>query len=165
VSRIAVVPIALEHAAGIHACIDAVAREKRYLAQTFAKPRADFDAFVQESVAQDLVQFVALDGDRVVGWADIFAAWADAVKHCGSLGMGLLAAYRGQGIGERLLRACLVKAQAKGMTRIELQVRADNGRAIRLYERMGFEREGMLRRAMRFDGAYYDALQMSLLIA
>jgi RimJ/RimL family protein N-acetyltransferase len=41
------------------------------------------------------------------------------------------------------------------MTRIELQVRADNGRAIRLYERMGVEREGTLRRAMRFDGAYY----------
>jgi putative acetyltransferase len=163
VNSIAVAPIALEHAAGIHACIDEVAREKRYLAQTFAKPRADFDAFVRESVTHDMVQFIALDGDRVVGWADIFPAWADAVRHCGSLGMGLLASYRGQGIGERLLRACLVKAQAKGMTRIELQVRADNERAIRLYERLGFEREGTLRRAMCFDGTYYDALQMSLL--
>jgi RimJ/RimL family protein N-acetyltransferase len=165
VSTVEVVPIALEHAAGIHACIDAVAKERRYLAQTFAKPRADFDAFVRDSVTHDLVQFIALDGNRVVGWADIFPAWADAVKHCGSLGMGLLEPYRGQGLGERLLQACLVKAQAKGMTRIELQVRSDNERAIRLYERMGFAREGTLRRAMRFDGAYYDALQMSLLTA
>jgi putative acetyltransferase len=161
---IAIVAIAIEHAAGIHACIDAVAREKRYLAQTFAKPRSDFDAFVRDSVTHDLVQFIALDGDRVVGWADIFAAWADAVKHCGSLGMGVLAAYRRQGIGERLLQACLAKARTQGMTRIELEARADNAGAIRLYERVGFEHEAIKRNAMRFDGVYYDAVQISLLL-
>lgn len=160
---IAIAPIAIEHAAGLHACIDAVAREKRFLASTFAKPRADFDAFVRDSVTQDLVQFVALDGDRVVGWADIFAGWADAVMHRGSLGMGVLASHRGQGIGEQLLRACLSKAQARGMTRIELEARADNAKAIALYERVGFTHEAVKRNAMRFDGVYYDAVQMSLL--
>jgi ribosomal protein S18 acetylase RimI-like enzyme len=159
-----IVPIALEHAAGIHACIDAVAREKRYLAQTFAKPRADFDAFVRDSVANDLVQFIALDGDRVVAWADIFPAWADAVKHCGSLGMGVLPDYRKRGIGERLLRACLAKAEVQGITRVELEARADNANAIRLYERVGFVHEAVKRNAMRFDGVYYDAVQMSLLL-
>lgn len=164
-SKVAIVPIAIEHAAGIHACIDAVAREKRYLAQTSAKPRTDFDAFVRGSVANDLVQFVALDGAAVVGWADIFPAWADAVKHVGSLGMGLRQAYRGQGIGEQLLRACLLKAKAKGMTRVELEARADNERAIKLYERVGFEHEAIKRNAMRFDGVYYDSVQMSILLA
>jgi RimJ/RimL family protein N-acetyltransferase len=162
---VVVVPIRLEHASGLHDCIDGVAKERRYLAQTFAKPRADFDAFVRDSVSNDLVQFVALDGSRVVGWADIFQAWPDAVQHCGSLGMGVTATHRGQGIGERLIRVCIDKAKTKGMTRIELQVRSDNERAIRLYERVGFSREGTLRRAMRFDGVYYDALQMSLLTA
>jgi RimJ/RimL family protein N-acetyltransferase len=164
-SKVAVVPIAIEHAAGIHACIDAVAREKRYLAQTSAKPRADFDAFVRDSVTNDLVQFIALDGEIVVGWADIFPAWADAVKHVGSLGMGLLETYRGQGIGEHLLRACLLKAKAKGITRVELEARADNQRAIKLYERFGFEHETIKRNAMRFDGVYYDSVQMSILLA
>ena len=154
---VAIVPIAREQSADLHACIDAVAREKRYLAQTFAKPRTDFDAFVRDSVANDMIQYVALDGDRVVGWADIFAGWADAVRHCGGL--------RGQGIGERLLRACLAKAQAKGITRVELEARADNGRAIRLYQRLGFTHEARKRNAMRFDGVYYDAVQMSILLA
>jgi ribosomal protein S18 acetylase RimI-like enzyme len=164
-SQVAVAPIAIEHAAGLHACIDAVAREKRYLAQTSAKPRADFDAFVRDSVTHDLVQFVALDGNTVVGWADVFPAWADAVKHCGSLGMGVLAAYRGQGIGGHLLRACLSKAKAKGITRVELEARADNQRAIELYERTGFQHEAVKRNAMRFDGVYYDSVQMSILLA
>ncbi len=162
---IEITPIALTHAAGFHACLDAVAKEKRYLAQTQALPLDRIEGFVRNSVANDAVQFVALDADTVVGWADIFPAWADAVKHCGSLGMGVLAAYRGQGVGERLLRACLVKAPTQGMTRIELEARADNTRAIALYERVGFRHEAVKRNAMRFDGVYYDAAQMSILLA
>ena len=162
---IEITPIALTHAAGFHACLDAVAKEKRYLAQTQALPLDRIEGFVRNSVANDAVQFVALDADTVVGWADIFPAWADAVKHCGSLGMGVLAAYRGQGIGERLLRACLVKAPTQGITRIELEARADNTRAIALYERVGFRHEAVKRNAMRFDGVYYDAAQMSILLA
>jgi ribosomal protein S18 acetylase RimI-like enzyme len=159
-----IAPIAPEHAAGFHACLDAVAKEKRYLAATQALPLERVEGFVRDSVANDAVQFVALDGATIIGWADIFPAWADAVQHCGTLGMGVAAAYRGQGIGERLLRACLAKAPSKGITRITLEVRSDNQRAIKLYERIGFQHEALERNAMRFDGVYYDALQMSLLL-
>ena len=160
-----IAPIALEHAAGFHAGLDAVAKEKRYLAQTHVLPLERIEGFVRDSVANDAVQFVVLDGSTVVGWADVFPAWADAVKHCGSLGMGVLAPYRGQGIGGRLLRACLIKALTKGITRVELEARADNTRAIALYERAGFRHEAVKRNAMRFDGVYYDAVQMSILLA
>jgi putative acetyltransferase len=159
---ITIAPISLAHAAGFHACLDAVAREKRYLAQIEAPPLERIEAFVRDSVAADAVQFVALDGDLVVGWADIFPAWAHAVAHTGTLGMGLLAAWRGQGLGRPLLQACIDKARAQGITRITLQARADNAAAIRLYERLGFVHEARLRHAMRFDGVYFDALQMSL---
>jgi ribosomal protein S18 acetylase RimI-like enzyme len=160
-----VVPIALEHAGGFHACLDAVARERRYLAQMQAPPLDKVEGFVRESVAGDAVQFVALDAaGTVVGWADIFGHWADALKHCGALGMGVRADHRGRGLGERLLRACLEKAPRKGLTRVTLEVRADNERAIRLYERAGFALEARKRHALRFDGVYYDALQMSLLL-
>jgi ribosomal protein S18 acetylase RimI-like enzyme len=162
---IAIVPIALEHAAGFHACLDAVARERRFLAQLQAPPIEKVEGFVRDSVAGDAVQFVALDeAGAVVGWADIFGHWAEAVQHCGTLGMGVRADHRGRGLGERLLRACLDKAPRKGLTRVTLEVRADNERAIRLYERVGFVLETRKRHALRFDGVYYDALQMSLLL-
>lgn len=77
--------------------------------------------------------------------------------------MGLLPAYRGQGIGKKLLSACLAKAKSNGVTRVELATRADNQRAIKLYERMGFRREAVKRHGMRFDGVYYDTIQMSLI--
>ncbi len=157
-------PIALSNAASFRSCLDAVARERRYLAQVEALPLERIESFVRESVANDAVQFVALDGDRVVGWADIFPEWPYAIAHCGSLGMGVLPDYRHRGLGEALLRACIVKAKVKGITRIELAARADNVPAVRLYEKLGFIHEAVKRNGMRFDGVYFDTLQMSLLL-
>ncbi|MBI4769149.1 MAG: GNAT family N-acetyltransferase [Chloroflexi bacterium] len=44
-------------------------------------------------------------------------------------------AYRRQGLGERLLRACEVLLD---VPRVRLSVRAGNAPAIRLYERLGY---------------------------
>ncbi len=119
--------------------------------------------FVRESVDQGAAQFVAVNGSIVVGWADVFPSRADAVANCGTLGMGVLAEYRGRGIGMALLAACLAKASANGVSRVVLEVRADNSNAINLYEKAGFAVEARMRNAMRFDGVYYEALQMSLI--
>lgn len=154
-------PIAESHALSFRECLDVVARERQFLALYEAPSPAAVLAFVQENLANDVAQFVALDGLRVVGWADIVPGWAHAIAHCGTLGMGVLPDYRGRGIGESLLRACLAKARTRGITRVELAARADNARAIRLYERLGFVREGVKRGAMRYDGVDHDCLMMA----
>jgi putative acetyltransferase len=77
--------------------------------------------------------------------------------------MGVAASHRGIGVGAALLRATLDGAFARGLTRIELVVRADNEPAIGLYRRHGFELEGQLRRYIVVDGTAYDALQMARL--
>ena len=158
-----IVAVEEKYAAAYRECLDSVAREQKYLAQIEALPLERIQEFVKASVATDAVQFFAIEGERVIGWADVFPAWAHAVSHCGSLGMGVLAEYRGHGIGTRLLRACIEKAWTKGITRIELEVRADNTKAIALYEQLGFKHEALKRNAMRFGGTYFDAVQMSLL--
>jgi ribosomal protein S18 acetylase RimI-like enzyme len=162
--EVKVVPISAAHADSFRECLDTVAREKRYIAMTEAPPLGSVTAFVLGNVQSDAPQFVALDGERVVGWADVAPLFAQAVSHCGRLGMGVLPGYRGRGIGARLLEACLAKARAKGITRVELDARADNKAALRLYERAGFRREALKRNAMRFDGVYHDAVQMSLIL-
>lgn len=159
--RIAIERIAEHHAPGFRACLDAVAREQRYLAQTEAPPLERVQAFVHEGLEKGASQFVALDGDRVVGWCDVFADWQPTIRHRGTLGMGVLAGWRGRGLGARLLAATLDDAHGKGLTRVELEVRVDNAAAIRLYEKTGFELEGRKRQAMRFDGIYFETLLMA----
>lgn len=150
-------------AEAFHACLDAVARERRYLAQTEAPPIERVRQFVAESAAQDAAQYVAVVGEQVVGWCDVFAHWADALRHVGTLGMGVLPAYRGQGLGRRLLRRTLEHALHRGIFRVALEARADNERAIRLYESVGFRHEGLAPCALRFDGVFYPAVKMALL--
>jgi putative acetyltransferase len=161
---VAISPIAASNAKSFHSCLDTVARERRYLGSTEAPPIEKIEVFVGESIATDAVQFVALDGAQVVGWADILTPWQDTLSHRGTLGMGVLPEYRRQGIGEALLRACIEKAKSKDITRVELETRADNLPSIRLYEKIGFVQEAVKRNAMKFDGVYFDTLQMSLLL-
>jgi ribosomal protein S18 acetylase RimI-like enzyme len=84
------------------------------------------------------------------------------MAHGGVLGVGVLQDYRGQGIGTALIRAAIDMARATGLTRIELTVREQNARAIELYERLGFVREGVKRNAVRVDGDYENLICMGL---
>lgn len=158
-----VLPIGAEHVASFRRALDEVARERRYLALLEAPPLEQMAAFVGENISKGVAQFVALAGAEVVGWADIVPAWAHGVAHRGSLGMGVLPQFRGQGIGRQLLQACIAKAWANGLTRIELEVRADNHHAVRLYEGLGFRREGLKRRGLCIEGEHHDTLTMALL--
>ena len=52
--------------------------------------------------------------------------------------MGLLPAFRRQGIGKRLIQRALAAARDFGLRRVELTVRENNANAIALYRRVGF---------------------------
>ena len=158
-----IVPIAEEHIGSFRAVVDSVAREKRFLLFLEAPSLENCTAFVTENLRKGHAQFVALAGEQLVGWCDIIPIPRHAAAHVGVVGLGVLKDFRGQGIGPALLRAALEKARAKGLTRIELDVREDNRPAIALYERLGFEREGRKRNAVRVDGKYTDVIAMALL--
>lgn len=151
------------HFAGLHAALDAVAREKRFLAFTQAPPLEQSFDFYRSIIANDGCQLVALIDGQVVGWCDVLPNHGQARSHVGTLGIGLVPSARHLGIGAKLMRATIAMAWAKGMTRIELTVRVDNRNAKALYERLGFEDEGLQRRAFRVDGEYVDSHSMALL--
>jgi len=76
--------------------------------------------------------------------------------------MGVHDDYQGRGIGTALMTALIDAADNwHAIKRLELTVFTDNVRAIRLYERFGFEREGILRAFAFRAGAYADALAMA----
>lgn len=163
VAEVAIVPIAEEHIRGYHEAVDRVARERKYLAFLEALPFEKSQAFVRENLEQGNPHVVAVLVGEVIGWCDICPIGRPVYAHGGVLGMGIVAEHRGRGIGEALIGAALEQARQRGLTRVELTVRADNERAIALYRRIGFVDEGMKRKAIRVDGAYIDVFCMALL--
>jgi RimJ/RimL family protein N-acetyltransferase len=160
---VAIASIREEHIAGYHAALDMVAREGKYLSLLEAPPLEVSRRFVSRNIAEGHPHFVALDGDRVVGWCDVMPKDRPSTRHCGSLGMGLLHDWRGRGVGRRLIERSLDAARAFPLARVELWVRADNERAAALYRKVGFEVEGRRRRTMLVDDIYYDDIVMALL--
>jgi RimJ/RimL family protein N-acetyltransferase len=144
--------------------VDAVARERKFLALLEAAPPEVTREFVLQNIRLGNPQFVALVDDAVVGWCDIRVGGRDTLRHAGTLGMGVVAAHRGKGVGSALLRAALDAAKARGLARVDLTVRTDNLPAIRLYEKFGFAHEGTLRRHMVVDGVPVDSHMMALLL-
>ena len=158
-----VAPMAPEHIEGFHRAVDAVARERKYLTLLEAFPLPQTRDFVVQLLAKGDPMFVAVANGEVVGWCDIQRHPFPAHSHRGTLGMGVIPDYRGRSVGARLMDRTLKQAFATGFVRIEFSVRADNLRAMRLYEKFGFVREGVLRDAVFVDGRYHDTIAMALI--
>ena len=146
-----------------HACLDAVARERKYLGLTKALPLENTRKWLTKAMERGEIRLIALDGFRVVGWCDISVSEREGFTHAGRLGMGVLKEYRGQGIGTQLLEETLSEANDRGLERVELDVYPSNTSAMHLYEKFGFLVEGRKRRARKLDGNYNDLIVMAIL--
>ena len=155
-------PMTLDCVEGYRRALDVVARERKYLTMLEAQPEPDTLRFVKSNLENGNPMMVALAGDKVIGWCDVRREFFPSRAHRGTLGMGLLPEWRGRGVGRRLLEATLAQARRSGFKRIELDVHADNPRAISLYERAGFVREGIVRDASLIDGVFRNAILMAI---
>lgn len=109
--------------------------------------------------------FVAVVGGKVIGTLGL-TRLEGRRSHVGTIGMAVHDAYAGQGAGMGLMAAAVEQADRwLNLTRLELTVYPDSARAIALYERFGFEREGLFRNYAWRDGAYTDSLSMARLRA
>ena len=104
--------------------------------------------------------FVAEVDGQVVGRLSVSRDQHPASRHVADLGLMVAADRRGQGIGRGLLEAAVDWARAAGVTKLELHVFPWNEPALRLYERFGFEREGVRRGHYRRAGEEVDAILM-----
>ena len=153
----------LADAPSLRECIDSVAREASARASNVASSPHDLERSLRACLESASVHLVGLDGNRVVAWAQIERGGDTSVAHRGDLRMGVLPSYRGFGLGKRMLDDCIAAARARGIDRVELEVRTDNRLALELYRSSGFAVEAIVKMAMKMDGKYHDAFRMSLL--
>jgi ribosomal-protein-alanine N-acetyltransferase len=119
------------------------------------------EAWSEETYRGELVdrsdtrRYVAVDHDGVLaGWAGLSAVGGQGDV----LTIGVRPDLQGRGIGSALLTALLEEAAVRGCAEIFLDVRADNDRARRLYERFGFTAIGVRKRYYQPSGV--DAIVM-----
>jgi ribosomal protein S18 acetylase RimI-like enzyme len=162
---VAVRPVREADVDSLCAAVNSVCAERRYLATEHGFTVNQTHDFVMRILLESLIQFVAIDSGKVVGWCDILPSDTEEFAHVGRLGMGVISNHRGYGIGRRLLSECLHAARTRAIEKIELEVYSDNQAAICLYDTAGFKKEGLRKRVRKLGNAYQDSVLMGLLFA
>ena len=112
------------------------------------------DSFWKEAANENTLYLLALDGERVIGYAGCWISF----EECQITNVAILPEYRGQGIGTRLFGAIIEAVKAKGVTAMTLEVRPSNAPARALYARYGFKDAGRRPHYYQDDGE--DAIIM-----
>ncbi len=116
----------------------------------------------QEGSKQDVV-IVGLVGDELVGVAGLFTR--PGQRHVANLSITVRKAWWRLGVGSAMVSWLVEWPRGTGgIRKLQLDVKVDNARAIGLYEKMGFEIEGRIRRALYKKGIFTDLLTMGLFI-
>lgn len=160
-------PICVEDAEGINR----LRRAPGAFENTLGLPseRVEYNREFLECLGSNDHQFVAVipdgaGGEELIGTAGISVFGNPRMRHSASLGIMVLPQYQGQGVGRALMEALLDLADRwLLLVRVELGVYPDNTRAIRLYESLGFQREGVKRKAAIRNGEYVDEVMMARL--
>jgi RimJ/RimL family protein N-acetyltransferase len=105
--------------------------------------------------------FVAETNGTIIGRLSVSRDPHPASEHVADVGLMVAAGHRRQGAGTALMEAAERWARSVGVRKLELHVFPHNQPAIALYERLGYEREGLRRRHFRRDGGLVDAILMA----
>ena len=96
--------------------------------------------YLKETTESDReIELLAIVDGKVVGMAGFNAIGSKYKgRHRAEFGITVSKNYWGQGIGKAIMNACIECAKEAGYIQLELDVVADNTRAIELYKKLGF---------------------------
>jgi len=122
--------------------------------------RSIHDLFRQQSLFQWAIEETC--SGRVVGTTTL--ASVDAANRRAEIGFALARDRWGQGLADEAVRLALGFAFSDlDLMRIEADVDPRNARSLARLERLGFEREGLLRERWRVGGGAQDSVMLGLL--
>ncbi|WP_413366980.1 N-acetyltransferase family protein [Lysinibacillus sp. 3P01SB] len=109
--------------------------------------------------------FVAVEEDKILGYLIMQGeVKPKRVSHRVSVAIGVHSESRGKGVGKSLFEFAHRWAKEKEIHRVELTVISTNEQAYKLYEKMGYETEGVKKHSLFIDGAYADEYYMAKLL-
>jgi RimJ/RimL family protein N-acetyltransferase len=143
-----------------------VALQAQLLARAQGSDIAQVQDWLQRrSNGTDSLLFVIADrhGDDAFGFIQFTGL--DPIDRLADLGICLSPAAQGRGAGTEAITLALPYLREVRRTRkLNLRVRCDNERAIRCYQRLGFQQCGTLRQHIFIDGHWQDVLLMEMFL-
>ena len=118
----------------------------------------------EKTESENEIELVAeLDG-TLIGSAGIWCIRdREKLRHRAGFGISIDETYWGLGLGRALTAACIACAWAAGYTQLELDVLADNEKALALYKSVGFAEYGRNPRGIKLRSkGYRDLVLMRL---
>ncbi|WP_075983426.1 ribosomal protein S18-alanine N-acetyltransferase [Bacillus massilinigeriensis] len=113
------------------------------------------DAFVNEMTRNQYALYIVLEeGDLIIGYCGMWVV----VDEAHVTNIAILPEYRGQKLGEALMRKAMAAAKENGAATMTLEVRVTNIVAQSLYRKLGFQ-DGAIRKNYYTDNSE-DALVM-----
>lgn len=109
----------------------------------------------------DNVQYLAKVNGEIIGTASLNRK-PRRMSHRGEFGISLKKAWWGSGAASALMEAVLSFAKENSFAQLNLEVRSDNIRAIRFYEKFGFRKLCTFPGFFKIHGAYIDFDLMNL---
>lgn len=114
----------------------------------------------------ETVKIVAEVDGKIAGICDVNRNKSAKTRklHIGVVGLSLRKTYRGDGIGELLLRTAIetAKQHIAGLTMLTLEVYGSNNVAQSLYKKIGFTECGRLPHGCAYKGDYIDDIIMCM---
>lgn len=109
----------------------------------------------------DHVRYLAKANGEIIGTASLNRRHK-RMNHRGDFGISVKKVWWGSGAASALMEAILAFARENGFEQLDLEVRSDNARAIRLYEKYGFHRLCTVPAFFKINGRYIDFELMNL---
>ncbi len=111
--------------------------------------------------SKDNAQYLAKVNDEIIGTVSLNRKH-NRMSHRGEFGISLKKAWWGCGAASALTETVLAFARENGFAQLNLEVRSDNVRAIRLYEKHGFRKLCTFPAFFRINGQDIDFDLMNL---
>jgi len=122
-------------------------------------------AFIRSRLVPDnSTLLVAVAEGGIVGLIEFVGGSLEEERHADTFSLSVASSHRGHGIGTALVEALIAWAPTAGVSRIQAWAWANNPGSIALYERLGFEREGLCRHAIVSDGESVDVVLLARLL-
>lgn len=128
---------------------------------TFIKEDVTEPATVRSWAAAAQGRWLTLDGGAVTGYLAVrrLPGWSD---HVGEIRLVVHPGHRGTGLGRALARHALVRSVEAGLTKVVVELVADQEHALAMFTALGFTGEALLRDHIRDrDGRLRDLVLLA----